>query len=361
MQYLNHHVWGRIQRINRKAAWIGICAVIIGLMSMLVVSASHEVTVFYDNSCQVVSAYNDNPRTIMEKAGIAYDGDEYELEETAGGMVLRISPVYTVTVEADGKVYRLSSRTDRVAYLLSLLGITLGAEDMVTPSPDTIITGDCTVWVQRVTYATALRQETLPPEIVYEDTDSLPKGTTAVKAKGIAGVKQVTYRDKLVDGQIAESTAVSETVLSAAVDEIQLRGTAESAGNDTPITTSASLNQKLISDLATAQPIAVNEKGQPLTYKKRITGTATAYTASEGNRTATGEVPQVGYIAVDPEEIPYGTMMYIKTADGSYYYGVAKAADTGGFITGSVTVDLFFATDAECIQFGVRDVEIYIL
>jgi 3D (Asp-Asp-Asp) domain-containing protein len=42
-------------------------------------------------------------------------------------------------------------------------------------------------------------------------------------------------------------------------------------------------------------------------------------------------------------------------------YVLAKAADTGGFTSGPVTVDLFFEEVSECIQFGVRDVEIYVL
>ena len=54
--------------------------------------------------------------------------------------------------------------------------------------------------------------------------------------------------------------------------------------------------------------------------------------------------------------------MYIKTADGSFVYGYAVAADTGGFIKNHPTgVDLFMSSKAACVNFGVRNVEIYIL
>ncbi|MBR6564176.1 MAG: 3D domain-containing protein, partial [Clostridia bacterium] len=59
---------------------------------------------------------------------------------------------------------------------------------------------------------------------------------------------------------------------------------------------------------------------------------------------------------------PYGTEMFIKTTDGKYIYGYAVAADTGGFIKRHPTgIDLFFDTEKECINFGVRTAEIYIL
>ena len=54
--------------------------------------------------------------------------------------------------------------------------------------------------------------------------------------------------------------------------------------------------------------------------------------------------------------------MYIKTADGSVIYGYAVAADTGGFVKNHPTgVDLFMSTRSACVNFGVRNVEIYIL
>ena len=36
-----------------------------------------------------------------------------------------------------------------------------------------------------------------------------------------------------------------------------------------------------------------------------------------------------GVIAVDPTVIPYGTKMYIESADGKYIYGYAIAGDCG--------------------------------
>ncbi len=364
MQNLNHHqVWGKIKRFNQKAAFVFVIVICLGMFSMLSASLAREFTVFYNQNCRIVTSYNHNPHSIMEKAGVHLNGVfEYEMEETENGPVLRVGPECNLQVKVDGVTHTVVSRTDRIENILESLNITLGEYDEVTPSLDTIFTEDCTITVQRVTYQTNSRNEKVDPPVVYEDTNKLTKGTDEVKVAGAYGEQLVTYYDKVVDGKIVESKALSSMVVKEAKTKVVLRGTANPKNFAPVVTNNDAVNEKILSPLEPNSPIAVNEKGQPVSYKKCIKGIATAYTANEGgNRTATGEKAQVGYVAVDPKEIPYGTMLFIKTRDGSYMYGLAKAADTGGFTSGPVTVDLFFEEVSECIQFGVRDVEIYVL
>ena len=68
----------------------------------------------------------------------------------------------------------------------------------------------------------------------------------------------------------------------------------------------------------------------------------------------------MGAIAVDPNVIPLGSKLYIVSADGEYLYGYCVAEDTGGAIKGN-TVDLYYNTYDECIQFGRRDVLVYVI
>ncbi|MPM91226.1 hypothetical protein SDC9_138353 [bioreactor metagenome] len=54
--------------------------------------------------------------------------------------------------------------------------------------------------------------------------------------------------------------------------------------------------------------------------------------------------------------------MWIVSADGRYTYGYAIAADTGGFIySTNFIADLYFNSYNECMNFGVRRINIYIL
>lgn len=105
-----------------------------------------------------------------------------------------------------------------------------------------------------------------------------------------------------------------------------------------------------------------DKDGKNLSYSKKIVGECTAYTADPSALTSTGVHPKVGLVAVNPKLIPYGTKMYICSADGSLVYGHAVAADTGGaLLSGRVLVDLFYNTREECFQFGRRNMDVYIL
>ncbi len=83
-----------------------------------------------------------------------------------------------------------------------------------------------------------------------------------------------------------------------------------------------------------------------------ITFEATAYTWT-GYRTATGTWPSRGTVAVDPNVIPLGSVLYVEG------YGPAVAADTGGAIQGK-KLDLYMDTEHECLQWGRRKVEVQI-
>ena len=78
----------------------------------------------------------------------------------------------------------------------------------------------------------------------------------------------------------------------------------------------------------------------PTNPKYGITATGTRATA---NRT----------IAVDPTVIPYGAEVVI---DGQIYI----AEDTGGVIKGN-KVDIYFNTHEEALQYGRRQVEVFVL
>lgn len=80
-----------------------------------------------------------------------------------------------------------------------------------------------------------------------------------------------------------------------------------------------------------------------------------AYAYTGDGITATGTVPKYGTIAVDPNVIPYGTKVYIKELDK-----VFTAEDCGGSIKGN-TIDIFMATEAECTDWGVKNITIEIV
>ena len=107
--------------------------------------------------------------------------------------------------------------------------------------------------------------------------------------------------------------------------------------------------------------IELDANGVPTHYSRCITGKATAYYG--GTRTATGTRPMQGSVAVNPRQIPYGTRMWITSTDGSIVYGLGVAEDTGGFIylKKGPTIDVYLNTYEDCVGWGLRNVNIYIL
>lgn len=104
----------------------------------------------------------------------------------------------------------------------------------------------------------------------------------------------------------------------------------------------------------------VDEAGEVVEYEDVLTGICTAYTGDP--KTAAGAAPEVGVVAVDPGQIPYGTRLYITSEDGSIVYGYAIAADTGdAMVDGDVLCDLYLDSEEECEAFGRQLMQVYLL
>ena len=118
------------------------------------------------------------------------------------------------------------------------------------------------------------------------------------------------------------------------------------------------------------KPILIVEE-EKLSYSESIIMTATAYDLSYESTgknlgdagygiTYSGTKAEHGTVAVDPTVIPLGTKLYIQSIDGSEDYGFAVAEDIGAKIKGN-RIDLFMFDHNKAIDFGKKDVKVYIL
>jgi 3D (Asp-Asp-Asp) domain-containing protein len=115
-----------------------------------------------------------------------------------------------------------------------------------------------------------------------------------------------------------------------------------------------------MSELTPPDDLELDENGIPKDFKYAVNAKATAYNGDPA--TASGRKPMPGHIAVNPKEYPYGTELYITSADGKYVYGYCVAADTGGFVKmGNTDVDLYMDNVPMCYDWGNRDIVIYVL
>lgn len=240
-------------------------------------------------------------------------------------------------------------------------GVELGSEDTISNSKQDVEDG-MVISVDRVTYETVEKTETVEFTVEEKETSKLYVGETEVETEGKDGEKLVTYEQKLVNGEVVKTTKVGEEITKKAQNKVVLVGTKEKSkpvqNQSKPQGGNSSQSNGTVSSAGGNK--LVDSNGNVINYKNVLTGTCTAY--SGDSTTSTGMKPQVGVVAVNPNQIPYGTRLYIASPDGSYVYGYAVAGDTGGaMMAGHAMVDLYMNTEKECYDFGRRTMCIYIL
>ena len=261
------------------------------------------------------------------EAGKIIDGGEYEVKVAF--------PVY---IYADYFTYIVEVSEGNVASVLEFANILPDENDLVYPALDTNAYAGMEIYITRVAVTCDSENISIPYEVEYRVNKSLAPYTEVVVQEGLNGEM---LRDSIVtfhNGNIA-GYETKETVTRPAVNKIVECGVYNVKRND-----------------QNAAPAVGTVEGYP--YSKVISAKATAY--CDKGKTATSISSKVGVVAVDPRVIPLGTRLYIEATDGSWSYGVCLAGDTGGLIKGN-RVDLFYDSYDECIQFGRRSCNIYVL
>jgi uncharacterized protein YabE (DUF348 family)/3D (Asp-Asp-Asp) domain-containing protein len=260
---------------------------------------------------------------------------------------------FSVNITADGQTVTLGTIGSNVADLLNRAEIVLTEHDVVNMPLDAYVLEGAHIVVNRVSYRNRADVEYIDYEIITQYSDLVAIGDVKVTG-GIYGENTVVYHEKLVDGQVVHSQVLSNQLTKEPVTKVVNHGRALS----TPI------SQREFPEIT-----LVN--GRPVNYIAKHTGSATAYSFYEisswsTGKTASGRKLEVGTIAVNPQQIPYGSLVYI-VSDCGWVYGAAVAADTGGFARkpNNVIVDLFmgFTRDdyLEALQWGSRNVSVYVI
>lgn len=263
------------------------------------------------------------------------------------GMRIRVQRYLDLTVTADGKTTEKSVAAENYSDAVEAMGITLGENDRIlvataegekqVKAEDNVSSGDV-IRVVRIRTEEITENEAVAYSTVYEDTEELYEGETETKTEGVEGEAKVTYTVTYADGEEENRVVKTKEVLKEAKNAVVLRGTKEK------------------------QNVFTDASGAPSSFEYSLTGSCTAYYAPAGAVTSIGATPQVGYVAVDPNRIPYGSLLYITAVDGSWTYGYCYAMDTGGAaMCGDIVADLYYDTLEDCTAFGRRDMIVYVV
>ncbi|MEW6183878.1 MAG: ubiquitin-like domain-containing protein [Bacillota bacterium] len=241
------------------------------------------------------------------------------------GMEIKVVRAVKVEVTADGKTHTSLTRARTVEEFLKEEKITLGKEDIVTPSLESLLSKENTVKVVRVTKKIEEKQVNIPYATDRKPTTALPKGQTKVSTAGKNGTQTERWEITYHDGKEKERRLMERKVVKQPVNRVVLVGITQT----------------------------VSRGGEDLRYSRMIIMRATAYTYT-GRNTASGIAPHYGVAAVDPGVIKFGTRLYVEG------YGYALACDRGSSIKGD-RIDLFYPSRGEAMAWGVRTTRVYIL
>ena len=268
---------------------------------------------------------------------------------------LDIERAVEVQVAVDGQEIKVLTTEDTVDKMLEAEGIEVRDCDKVSPSINIPVKNGLKLTVTRVDERVIRESQPMDFATIVKKDETALNTVKKVIQQGQQGEKVITTKILYEDGKEIERKIVNEAVAKNPVQKIVSVGTLAVLNVSRGGSISKAVNASNLSNI---------------TYKKMIKAKSTAYTAdfaSTGKRpgdkgfgkTATGTTARRdpnGYssIAVDPRVIPLGTKLYIE----GYGYGIAE--DTGGAIKGNI-VDVYFNSNSECMSWGRRNVNVYIL
>ncbi|MDO4731561.1 MAG: G5 domain-containing protein [Clostridia bacterium] len=327
-----------------------------------------NVTVNCDNHSSTAIFHDGNVGYALSEMGVTLG----QYDKTSPDINTALSPDLTITVNRYCQIAIKDSSTVKthivpvgtVKDCLQYLNITLGADDTMNLKETDIVAEGTTIEINRIGYHESVVKEKIPYSTIKMESDDLPLGTSQVDTQGVDGEQVITTLETYVNGTLTDTQVISKVVTIQPVNEIILVGTKETAAKKNTSSASQSSTQSNNSNSSANVygNVLIDHNGNEVSYQSMLTGSATAYTSEPGAITSTGRVAQFGYVAVNPSIIPYGSKLYICSPDGSFVYGYAIAADTGGaLMDGSALVDCYYPSMQECVNFGRRQMCIYIL
>lgn len=318
---------------NKRALHLHcLLAVIVLLLTAALVTGfdiARRITVEADGQTKELRTNADSPAQILQEAGVVLEpGDSWRLQgpnkRVQDGSVITVVRGVPFTVIRGEEAQEYKSSKETVGAALKDIGVAY-QKKRVYPAADEPLQAGMQVYVLERGEELHFSEASVDAPVKYEEDHGLNFGYERETHPGKPGKQTIVSKRLKKSGAENSVKELTRSVTVAPEPKIIRRGMA----------------------------MSVKTPDGYKRYTKKMTMEATAYVAT-GNPTSIGIMPYEGIVAVDPRVIPYYTKMYIPG------YGIAMAGDTGGDIVGR-RIDVFLDDYHRAIQWGRRDVDVYIL
>ena len=195
----------------------------------------HTVTVTVDGAPTQYTSAGKTVGEFLAGIGVTLGADQRVSPEAgavlADGATITIVtlPTITLTVGTDPATSTVSEAAT-VADVLTASGVTLGADDTVNPALTTPVSNGLQIAVTRISYLTETENQPIEqPAEQRKNDSSLAVGATAVEQQGQAGVAEVTFRTTVTNGQNGAREEISRRTVTEATPTIIKVGTRQAA------------------------------------------------------------------------------------------------------------------------------------
>ena len=250
-------------------------------------------------------------------------------QKVSGNITLYVKQAVPIWVRTAHRHFQYWTTDYRVRDILQSLKIHLGPLDSVHPGLNHEVMAGARLDVIRRWVSDKTVTVSLPFATQYQPDPNLFQGHDEIKTPGQSGEKVTTIQVLYQNGRPVSQKTLTSKVVKPPSNRVVLYGTSQ----------------------------LIARGGQVVQFSHEMSMVSTGYWPDpswSNGYTATGLKAQYGVVAVDPAVIPLGTRLYIPG------YGFAIAADTGSAIIGD-RIDLCFNSGWQAIDWGVRDVTVFIL
>ncbi|MCH4891072.1 DUF348 domain-containing protein [Acidaminobacter sp. JC074] len=257
---------------------------------------------------------------------------------------IEIARAYELNIRDGNEVMTVQTTHHNVRAILEENNIEISDLDVVAPFLDAKIYEGAHINITRVWDEYLVEETDIPYYTEINLVNNLEPHEIELVQRGESGLKEITYQIRYENGKMMSRNFVKESIVKDPVSEVKNKGSEE---------------------------LFVTSRGLPFRYSKVIVCQATAYDLSYASCgkypdhpaygiTYSGTQARPGVIAVDPKVIPLGSKVYVESMDRTADYGFASAEDTGSAIKGQ-KVDLFINNNAAAMRYGRRYVRVYII